>query len=201
VTHAPSSATHPLICHPASPCPLPLRIGVRLSAAVRDTVPGLLLQYEVQGDTRRLRLPAPAAPGPADGLWQHTCLEAFVGVVGDSAYREFNFSPSGQWAAYRFSGPRQRDTAAESVQGPVRPHLDLELTPHRLSLQAWLPAQALPAPSAAWDIGLTAVIETADGQLSYWALQHPAARPDFHHRGGWQALPELPALLSTDPTP
>lgn len=201
MTHAPSSALHPLVCHPASPCPLPLQIGVRLSATTGDTGPGLLLHYELQGDTRRLRLPAPTTPGAADGLWQHSCFEAFVGVTGDGAYREFNFAPSGQWAAYRFSGPRQRDTAAEAAGAPVLPRIALDLTPQTLSLQAWLPWLALPDPAAPWDIGLTAVIETTDGQLSYWALQHPAPSPDFHHRGGWQTLPDLPALLSNAPTP
>ena len=34
-------------------------------------------------------------------------------------------------------------------------------------------------------IGLTAVIETATGAKSYWALHHPAEKPDFHHRNGF----------------
>jgi hypothetical protein len=29
------------------------------------------------------------------------------------------------------------------------------------------------------------VIEEGDGVLSYWALRHPAARPDFHHPEGF----------------
>jgi len=28
---------------------------------------------------------------------------------------------------------------------------------------------------------LSAVIEATDGSLSYWALEHPADKPDFHH--------------------
>ncbi|MND06273.1 hypothetical protein D3C83_275510 [compost metagenome] len=31
-------------------------------------------------------------------------------------------------------------------------------------------------------VGLAAVIEAADGALSYWALRHAPAKPDFHHR-------------------
>ena len=30
-----------------------------------------------------------------------------------------------------------------------------------------------------------AVVEETDGRLSYWALTHPAERPDFHHRDGF----------------
>lgn len=32
-------------------------------------------------------------------------------------------------------------------------------------------------------LALCAVIEASDGSLSYWALAHPADRPDFHHPG------------------
>ena len=44
--------------------------------------PGLVLRYEVLGDIDHLRLPTPMPHGPADGLWQHTCFEAFVGLTG-----------------------------------------------------------------------------------------------------------------------
>ena len=30
-------------------------------------------------------------------------------------------------------------------------------------------------------LGLSAVIEEADGNVSYWALAHPPGKPDFHH--------------------
>lgn len=197
------AAPHALVCHPATRSALPLQIHVRLAVAGSEAGPGLLLRYDLQGDVSRLLMPAPATPGPADGLWQHSCFEAFVGVAADAAYREFNFSPSGQWASYRFSIERQRDRAAEQLQRPLAPDIDCQTTPDGLSLLAWLPLSALPAPVAGqtWDIGLTAVIETNDHQLSYWALQHPGARPDFHHRGGWRQQPELPALLLTATRP
>ena len=55
-----------------------------------------------------------------------------------------------------------------------------------------LAALAAGAPDAPWPLGLTAVIEAQDGHLSYWALHHPAAQPDFHHRGGWTARVPAP---------
>ena len=33
---------------------------------------------------------------------------------------------------------------------------------------------------ALWDLNLSAVLEEADGTRSYWALAHPAEKPDFH---------------------
>jgi hypothetical protein len=32
-----------------------------------------------------------------------------------------------------------------------------------------------------WRLGLSAVIEDANGGMSYWALTHPPGKPDFHH--------------------
>lgn len=195
------SPTFELQCHPATPCSVPLRLRVCLTAAGSEDGPGLLLQYTLQGPLAGLRLPPPQASGPADGLWQHSCFEAFLGLAGEAAYREFNFSPSGQWAAYRFSGERVREPSAAP---PVKPDLDLQTTADGLSLRVWLPLQALPPvePGRPWDLGLTAVVETTDGQLSYWALQHPGERPDFHHRGGWLLQLELPALfLPVTPSP
>jgi hypothetical protein len=29
------------------------------------------------------------------------------------------------------------------------------------------------------------VIEDDQGRISYWALAHPASKPDFHHRDGF----------------
>ena len=182
MTHLPSALT--LHCHPATPCPLELHLSVTLDWQAT----GLLLHYRVNGPVQGIRLPAPAAPGPADGLWQHTCMEAFVSPVAAAHYREFNFSPSQQWAAYCFSAERERDTAAELAQ-PIQPVLQLRHGPQQLDLWAALPDAALP-PGPRLCLGLSAVIETESGHLSYWALQHPRAeRPDFHHRCGWRELP------------
>jgi len=30
-------------------------------------------------------------------------------------------------------------------------------------------------------LGLSAVVESVDGGLSYWAMRHPPGKPDFHH--------------------
>lgn len=191
------STARPLSCHPATPCPVALRVTAAWAAVGSEDGPGLLLHFALEGDTAGLRLPPPIEPGPADGLWQHTCFEAFVGASGDPAYREFNFAPSGQWAAYRFADTRERDRANET---PVRPHIEPLTRADGLSMRVWLPLRALPPVrhDQSWELGLSAVIETTDGQLSYWALHHPGQRPDFHHRGGWLPQPELPALFPPD---
>jgi hypothetical protein len=170
-----TNAPQTLQCHPATPAGLPLDVSV----AVSWTDSGLQLRYSVVGDTTGLRLPPAASPGPADGLWQHTCLEAFIATEGGAAYREFNFSPSGRWAAYRFASERVR--ASDGVEG--KPTLQFTMSVSQLVLTAHLSWDALPQ-SATLCIGLSAVIEESSGNLSYWALQHPGGRPDFHHPAG-----------------
>ena len=143
-----------------------------------DAAGQLTLRYHLAAHPADLRLPPPATPGAADGLWQTTCLEAFVATPVGEDYREFNFSPSGQWAVYRFSGYRQRD---ESFCPAGAPRLSLLAPPDHLVLEARLAADLLPA-AAALHLGLSAVIEAADGGKSYWALRHDATQPDFHLR-------------------
>jgi hypothetical protein len=111
-------------------------------------------------------------------LWAHACFEAFIAAAGCAAYHEFNFSPSGQWAGYVFSGYRERDPTAKPLPAP---RLSWRQSASLLELEAGLPAGALPL-GGRLQLGFCAVIEAADGQLSYWALRHPAERPDFHHR-------------------
>jgi len=176
-----------LQCHPATPASLTLD----LSVSVAWMPEGLQLMYTLTGDTAALRIPPIAQPGPADGLWQHTCFEAFMAVEGEAAYTEFNFSPSGQWATYRFADERQRDTTA--VPDLPAPAMQLAVTPTLLTLDVRLPRAALPSSAQHLALALCAVIEEHDGRLSYWALQHPQARPDFHHPAGRTLRLALPS--------
>ena len=141
-----------------------------------------MLTYELHADLARLLIPAPQPSAAADALWQHTCFEFFAAYDGAPGYHEYNFSPSGQWAAYAFADYRQRESAV--VLPPPRTHL--ERHHDRLVLDVILPPAALPMRSAGsaagLRVGLSAVVETEDGQCSYWALRHPVGRPDFHHR-------------------
>lgn len=139
---------------------------------------GLAVRYRIHGVPDGIRLPAPQPPGPADGLWQQTCCELFIAAGDDPAYREFNFSPSGQWAAYRFTAYRERDA---DYRPPACPQIVLQPLTDGFCLDATLPPQLVP-DNQALQLGLTAVIEAADGSKSYWALAHGAAQPDFHLR-------------------
>lgn len=98
-------------------------------------------------------------------------------AVDAKKYREFNFSPSGEWAVYDFAGYRERIESAI----PVAPQISLAQASDAVELRVLIPAALLPG-GAVLQVGLTAVLEAADGSKTYWALAHAAAQPDFHLR-------------------
>lgn len=147
-----------------------------MGAARRVSSTGLSVAFRLTGDVAALRIP-PVGPGNrADELWRHTCFEAFVKPDGGEAYFEFNFSPSGEWAAYRFDSYRQGMANANTDVA-----IQARLTDAGLDLLATATLAGLPELAGPWRAGLTAVIEAADGSLSYWSVAHPPGRPDFHH--------------------
>jgi hypothetical protein len=99
----------------------------------------------------------------------------FVAPAPACAYREFNFSPSGEWAAYAFA--RYREGAPLGVPDP-----GIAVRMHGGALEL---CASIAVEPASLRVSLCAVIEEGDGVLSYWALRHPAARPDFHHPEGF----------------
>jgi hypothetical protein len=158
--------------HPDSHC----AAATRIEADVVRPHPGsLILSYVVSGRISDLRLPPIVAAARADELWRHTCFEAFVRPSTGSAYYEFNFSPSTQWAAYQFSGYRSGMRVATEIAAP---RIDVRSTAGSYTLQAALELDGLSPPSR---IGLSAVLEETNGRKSYWALAHPPGKADFHH--------------------
>lgn len=178
-----ASADLALLCHPDSP-----EAAVRALAAGARVLPdgGLALVWRLAGDLAALRIPGAATALPPERLWAHTCFEAFVGTPGEAAYREFNFSPNGQWMRFDFSGCRER------IESPVlpAPQITPRLAGDVLELAVRLGAEQLPPGELC--VGLTAVVESVGGRHSYWSLRHPAGQPDFHHREGFALALRVP---------
>jgi hypothetical protein len=173
--------------HPDSPCAAAIQIDVEVARPRPGTVS---LSYIVTGDVSGLRMPASSVPARADGLWEHTCFEAFLRAPSGSAYYEFNLAPSTRWAAYRFDDYRSGMRVADEIEAP---RIDAQAADSNYTLHAELALDRLPdlPGDAAWRLGLSAVIKEASGDKSYWALAHPPGRPDFHHSDCFAQ--ELPA--------
>ena len=140
----------------------------------------LELSYIVTGQLSSIRMPPAAANARSDGLWRHTCFEAFIRAVPDTEYYELNFSPSGQWAAYQFSGYRNGMRVANQI---TEVPIEMRSISDGCALQASLSLdQFRDFPrDRSWRLGLSAVIEDTNGGISYWALAHPPGKPDFHY--------------------
>ena len=159
-----------LMPYPGSSCEAVTAIEADLERG-RDSI---TLSYVARGNTAGLLLPRPAAPARADNLWRHTCFELFVRGANTPAYWEFNFSPSSEWAAYRFTNYRADMENAPIASPVIAAHSGAASFELRVSLES------LSLPHGAWRVGLTAVIEETNARKSYWALAHAGAKPDFH---------------------
>jgi hypothetical protein len=166
------SAPLTLACHPQTPSQSIREIDV----VVEEAIGGLMLTFCLVGDLTSLSIPETRPPQSADDLWRYTCFEAFVMAGEGPEYREFNFSPSGEWAAYAFRYYRD----AEELENKLAPGIVVRRTMDRLELDAEISRNFLPQ-GGPLRLGLSAVVEDTDGVLSYWALRHPPGKPDFHH--------------------
>ncbi len=122
----------------------------------------------------RFAIPELAEPWRAEELWRTTCFEAFVQPAGRQSYREWNFAPTGNWAAYDFSAYRQGMERADVENGP---YIRME------DNFTWWSVGATIATDAETELhlGLAAVLEETNGTKSYWALSHcNPEKADFH---------------------
>lgn len=167
-----------LVPHPDRPCEAVSQIAVEVA---RTAAARLTLSYRVAAGPG-LVIPPPAPGIRADGLWKHTCFEAFVRAADGAGYYELNLSPSGAWAAYRFGAYRDGMAAADIAA----PRIAWTATDDGYELSAAVDLGALPdLAGAPWRLGLAAVIEEASGRSGYWALAHPPGKADFHHHDGF----------------
>lgn len=165
-----------LVPHPDSPLGQPpFRVWATIDHAARlGPVATTNIWFGVSAPVSRFVLPEAVDPGRADSLWTTTCFEAFLKEASRDAYQEWNFSPSGQWAAYDFIAYRQG--MAES-QVTASPYVRMED-----NFTWWALGATIAVPAGRdWCLGLSAVLEEKDGTKSYWALAHAPDKPDFHH--------------------
>jgi hypothetical protein len=171
---------HILLPHPVSAAGALQDVVHELSVQVaRPDADELKLTYRLTGDLDALQLPALTAPVRTDGLWRHSCFEAFIGHAGGPDYWEYNFSPSGAWAAYQFSA--YREGMAPLLKGAA-PTVMPRVGTGTVEVSVRLDLSWLARGAVGLRLGLAAVVEDRARVLSYWALKHPAEKPDFHHR-------------------
>jgi hypothetical protein len=165
-----------LTCHPACVCPQIDSLQGQLTVVAPDR---WQLRFSLEGAVGDLLIPDAMSPERVDDLWRHTCFEAFVGSSRTGAYYEFNFSPSGEWAAYQFDSYR---TGMKSAVVDA-PRIACTSSDARLDLEVDLRLPLKLADGTEHAVSLTAVIEDRSSAMSYWAVKHVSRKPDFHQPG------------------
>lgn len=176
--------THRLTAHPAHP---PTRVTGVEARVIGFDASWLRVRWRIDG-AQDLVVPPFAGRGRADELWRTTCFELFLKPAGGESYVELNLSPSERWAAYDFGSYR-----AGMAERPAsrEPDSSIRLGSTFAIFDAAIPRDVLPAlPAAA---SFAAVIEEQGGAVSYWAIEHAAAKPDFHDPACFAATLAPPA--------
>jgi hypothetical protein len=181
MTQDTSVSRHFLLPHPVGKPGAVMDLVHELSVKVTRPAADLLsLDYRLVADLPALRFPEPRPAVRSDGLWRHSCFEAFIGHAGAPDYWEYNFSPSGAWAAYHFTD--YREGMSPWLKGAA-PQIAPNIGADSFGLAATVDLSWLAKSSAGIGLrlGLAAVIEDRARVLSYWGLKHASEKPDFHH--------------------
>ncbi|WP_373542719.1 DOMON-like domain-containing protein [Chamaesiphon sp.] len=140
----------------------------------------LAIDYQLLGELDSVAIPSPAAaPSRKFGLWEATCFEFFIGVIGDRNYWEFNLSPSGDWNVFHLDDYRQglRDeTAFTSLP------FDVDRFANSLTLKLVVDLSQIISIDRELEVSVTTVIKSTQDDISYWALTHCGEEADFHLR-------------------
>ncbi len=138
------------------------------------------ITFHVRGDLENLYVPSlTKAPRRLDDLWKTTCFETFVKPKTAQNYYEVNASPSGDWNLYQFSDYHKDMAEAGAVKT-----FKIETIHEKKSLQCkyGIDLKQISMPNKNLDLGLSCILETKSGELSYWAVNHKREKdkPDFH---------------------
>jgi hypothetical protein len=169
--------------------------GVTIAGAIERTAGALSVRCTLRrSDPSGIDIPdAREPPARRDRLWEHSCLELFLGEKGSSGYWEFNLSPAGHWNVYSFTGCREgmrEEPIFDSLPFDVR----IEPANVRFTLKTDI-ARIIPAQKA-MEAGVAFILKASDGSASHWAPVHRGPRPDFHRRDGFTLL--FPGSIGDD---
>ncbi|MDZ8186836.1 MAG: DOMON-like domain-containing protein [Nostoc sp. ChiSLP02] len=140
----------------------------------------LSICYSLTGNLEEIAIAPPSnTPSRKNQLWEDTCFEFFLGIKNSQQYWEFNLSPAGHWNVYHFDGYRQgmrEETGLTTLPFKVDNHAD------KFVLTLNMDLEKIISPEQIIEAAITTVIKSKDGGVTYWALTHRGAKPDFHLR-------------------
>ena len=168
--------TFQLIPFPASALP-----KFHITGEIERTENRLSIRYVVTGEIDSILLPTLVkSPSRKHDLWKATCFEFFIAIKDQPQYWEFNMSPSNNWNVYAMDAYRQVNMR-EEVAFTQLP-FEFKKTNAEILLDISVDLNPILQHDQVLQIGITTIIQTMDGNESYWALAHPGQQADFHLR-------------------
>lgn len=146
----------------------------------------LTISYNLLGDIQQVDIAPPQTPQRQHELWLDTCFEFFIGAENSPVYWEFNLSPAGHWNIYHFDNYRQgmqEETAFTTLPFDVKHNSDSLTLTLSVNLDKIIPV------NQRIEVSITTVIKSTNDQVSYWAVSHKGAEPDFHLRESFIVQP------------
>ena len=154
---------------------------ITISGAVILKQNTLQINYQLQGDDiAAVNFPQLSQTSSRkDNLWEATCFELFVTTPESPLYWEYNLSPSGDWADFRFTDYRENKANEPSIS-------NIDIDTETNNSKQFILTSSLPLPEMLTGrqlcIGISAVIKNHQGETFYYALEHRSQKPDFHNR-------------------
>jgi hypothetical protein len=140
----------------------------------------LSIEYHLQGNLETVIIPsATPTPNRKFELWESTCFEFFIGVLGNANYWEFNLSPAGDWNVFALDDYRQglqNELAFTSLP------FSTDRSANSLVLKSTIDLSKIISATQELELSVTTVIESNQHEMSYWALSHTGIVADFHRR-------------------
>jgi hypothetical protein len=165
-----------LIPYPAEDIP-----SIEITGTVTRHENHLSIHYVVSGDIENILLPAQTdSPARQDDLWKATCFESFIAIKDQPQYWEFNMSPSSKWNVYAMDAYRQVNMREEMAFTQLP--FEFKKNDNEITLDISVDLNPILEPDQVLQIGVTTIIQTVDGNETYWALKHPGQQADFHLR-------------------
>lgn len=153
---------------------------IKITGSIARNDNKLTICYALLGNLTKVEIPTPADLLKRKyDLWEETCFEFFVGIKNYPDYWEFNLSPAGHWNVFRLENYRQglqEEMIVTSLPFSVEQKSDALLVTLEVDLNQFMPTEQ------SLEVGITTVIKSKEGNLSYWALTHCGEEADFHRR-------------------
>lgn len=172
---------------PFAPTPHPLQFEVDFQLSNGK----LTIVYLLTGSINQVQLlEKPLVPSPrADELWNSTCFEWFIKSNSSKKYWEFNAAPTGFWNFYELEDYRTNLKASPLVETPkFSLTQELSSSDHyqfRLEVNMIDLFKNELTLSNNGRMAITSVVQWKSGEVSYYSLQHPLQKPDFHSDEGF----------------